>query len=310
MKLFVKSKIDPWITWDKDLWKESSIDDTAIIVPHASDADVIVVEFGDEIRLWNDKKYLVYVSSMDNDDLDGQTLLPWLPIIENVTFISDSFRVVEKLNAMKLKAERWYVPSRVPSKLMYDGNVSLSKVGFTITCNGSRSKDNLTEILRTYFAICLVDSEEEDGMLECMEDVDIFSAQELSFETFNNVTFHGLQPNPKMLKHIKGSKLFISPYSGTGVPLTAVDAAMLGTPILVRDTEVNRSVFNWNDRCFYKDEKELAQKIRFFSEIPLNDPEYLRIVEDGFNAVKETYSVTNSLGHLIYIAEKGLQHAK
>ena len=304
MKVYISAKQDPWVTWDKELWKASQelkkkdFEITSI----ESDADVVLIEWEHSLtfKAVNDQKYLVFVGTVEEAE---EALVAVAPFHQNVQMITDSIAVMEYLEKEDVQPFRWNQPSRVTGRFVYNDHLEIMNKtgGFVITCNGERKRDNLTEVLRTYFAMCLKDSKESEGELELMQDVDIFSAQELPFETFNNVYFHGLQPNPKMFKTIKNAKVFISPYNGTGVPINAIDAWMLGTPAIVRDTKTNRAIFNWTDKCFYKDEKELARKIKFFSDIPVNDPDYIRMIDDGFNAVKGTHYVTNSLLDLIYI---------
>jgi hypothetical protein len=306
MKLHIDAKAEPWVPWDKELWKASqklnkkNFEITSI----EHDADVLLMEW--ELKFdWrpsSDQKYLILVGTIEEAE---NALACVAPFRENVTILSDSVKVMDYLKGEDFVSARWNVPSRITERFIYKDHMDTHNKtgGFVITCNGSRQEDNLTEILKTYFAICLQDDKQNEGELKLLHDVDIFSAQELPFETFNNVTFHGLQPNPKMFKMIKNAKLFVSPYRGTGVPINAIDAWMLGTPAIVRDTETNRAIFNWSDNCFFNDEKELAQKIKFFSEMPVNDPEYIRMVDDGFNAVKASHYVSNSLLALIYILQ-------
>lgn len=304
MKVYIDAKQDPWVTWDKELWKASQnlkqkgFEITSI----EHDADIIFLEWEVDMdwRPSSDQKYILFVGTVKEAE---NALACVAPFRQNVLILSDSVKVLDYLQGEDIASARWNIPSRVTGHFVYTDHLDTHNKtgGFVITCNGQRQEDNLTEILKTYFAICLQDDKQKEGELTLLHDVDIFSAQELTFETFNNVTFQGLQPNPKMFKMIKNAKLFISPYKGTGVPFNAIDAWMLGTPAIVRDTEVNRSIFNWTDKCFYKDEKELAKKIKFFSEIPVTDPDYIRMVDDGFNAIKGTHYVSNSLLDLIYL---------
>lgn len=316
MKLYLEAKPEPWITWDKDLWKASqnisrkTSDFT--ITSMEQDADVIMLEYYPELeyRFSSDQRYVLYIESIEGWQCQDM-IEKWLPVIKNVTFVSDSVEVIAMFDNFtegnnNIVCHRWNRPTRVPPRQLYTGDLDCMAKdgGFVITSNASRVEDNMTEILRTYFAMCLQDDDTNEGELKLMHDVDIYSAQELPFETFNNIHFHGLQPNPSMFKMIKNAKLFISPYRGDGVPINAIDAVMLGTPVIVRDTPANRAVFNWNEKCFYKNEEELAKKIKFFSEISYTDQEYLRIVNDGFDAVRQSHSVSNSLSSLIHILQE------
>lgn len=313
MKIYMEAKPQPWITWDKDLWKvrdrwSTTRFDDFIITSVKSEADVIMFEYYQGLMPFSfhpDKKYVIYIESLSLSDL-ADFIIYMKPLVAegfDVTYISDSVEIVDKLP----NCIRWNRPTRVSPRMEYnadDVDMTAKDGGFVITCNAERTEDNLTEILKTYFAMCLKDDPENEGELELMQDVDIYSAQELSFETFNNIRFNGLQPNPAMFKKIKRSKLFISPYRGYGVPINAIDALMLGTPVIVRDTVSNRAVFNWDEKCFYRNEEDLAKKIKFFSDIDVSDPEYLKIVNDGYNAINQSHSALNSLNSLIYILQE------
>lgn len=304
MKVYLESKLHPWVTWDSDLW---SSDPNSTFTSVQSEADWQVLEWEPDEVGENGKNIAWYIESISDaeikDFIESQYPMHPLPLV-----LSDSVDVIQRFEEEGWQhIARWNKPTRVSPKMWYSGPVDTESKngGFVITSNGGRAKDNLNEILKTYFAMCLQDDPEHEGELTCMQDVDIFSAYELPFETFNNINFHGLQPNPKMFKKIKSAKLFISPYRGDGVPINAIDAIMLGTPVIVRDTEVNRSVFNWDDRCFYKTEEELAKKIKFFSEVETTDEEYQRIVNDGYNAMIQSHAPSISIESLIFTLKGG-----
>jgi len=301
MKIYIETKPHPWVTWGHDLWKQNQNTKTAVkIVSVKSQADTIMIEYDENDETFNigdEKKLIIYVESAT---IDGTYKL--LELLEqkskdDVLILSDSLPIISELAAHNWTVYKWNKPTRVPEHLLYVDHVeTMNKTGgFVITSKGDRTKDNLGEILKTYFAMCLTDDPDNEGQLVCMQDVDIFSAYDLPFETFNNINFHGLQPNPKMFKFIKNAKLFISPYQGDGIPINAVDAVMLGTPVLVRDTETNRSIFNWDERCFFRDDMELAKKIKYFAEIDVNSPEYVDLVRCGYNAIKWSHSASISL---------------
>ncbi len=308
MKLYIHSPTVPWVTWDKDLWKAMN-DDRAPkgfhIVTSQADADIEMYEYGYESPSFT-KPTIAYVESLEYDEIDQFALTMRAT---NTLVLTDSFPLYNTLRAINgLNVDLWNKPSRVPAKLLYAGPEDIAKKsgGFVVTCNGQRTKDNFVEVLRTYFAMCLKDG--KDGELELMEDLRIFSAQELPFQTFNNVYFEGLKPNPQMFKAIKQAKLFISPYTGDGVPLTAIDSVLLGTPVLVRNTEANRATFNWSDECFYSGTVDFAQKIKRFSDMSVTDDEYLRLVEDGIDAIYRTKNIGKSLRELDSIIDERFGH--
>lgn len=301
MKVYLESVDHPWVTWDADLWMADS--GHKIITSVESDADKRVVEWNPN-EIQSADAYII--DSISDHDLTS------FAIATNTTFprpliLSNSIDVINRCKARDLPVEFWSKPTRVPARLAYNKplDTTAKTGGFVVVSNGSRAEDNLAEILKTYFAMCLEDDPENEGELVCMQDVDIFSAYDLPFETFNNINFHGLQPNPRMFKTIRNAKLFISPYNGDGVPMNAIDAVVLGTPIIVRDTEVNREFFNWDDRHFYANEKELAQKIKYFSDIPTDDEDYQTRIFDAFQALFPVVSPHVSLDNLLFILKGG-----
>lgn len=182
--------------------------------------------------------------------------------------------------------------TNVQPHLWYDGTINKNG-SFTITTNGEKHGKELGEMIRSYFSVCLKDDPENDGLI-CMEDVNIFSHTELPFETFNNVFFQGLQPNPKMHRMIKQSKVFMSP--NRDFPRVAIDAAFLGTPILIPASTKNYLMLSSKcGMCFYKDETDLAEKIRYFSDIDVESSEYKTLVEECFKSVHPLWSPSNSL---------------
>jgi hypothetical protein len=107
-----------------------------------------------------------------------------------------------------------------------------------------------------------------------------------------------------MFKVISNAKAFISPYCGTGMPMNAIDAVLLGTPALVKDTPKNRSIFLDDDRLFYANEEQLAKNIKYFSEVSPTDDGYVKLIDGGIKKLSP-WLATNSLRALIYVLRGG-----
>lgn len=303
MNCYLEAKPHPWVTWDKDLWKisQNKKENSFSVVTNKSEADVCVYELHKEFENKEEleKKNFFYVESLDDVDNSILNTMKY----KGSAILTDSMEVKELFSHNGFVVKEWNKPSRVSGKWLYKDCSELKNKtgGFVITSNGSRMADGFTEILRTYFAVCLKDDKQNEGMLECIQDVDIFSAYELPFETFNNVSFHGLRPNPVMFKAIKNSTLFVSPYNGDGIPINAIDSVMLGTPVLVRDTNANIETFGYDERCIFKDEKDLAIKLQYFADLDTGGKEYCDLVEKGFSVISRKFSQEVCLERLSYL---------
>lgn len=239
--------------------------------------------FSDFIKLVEDDKHRVYVLS----------------------------ECVEVLNAMVnfgIEGYYWAKPTRVPKNYWFNmENPQDRETLFTVACNASREQDNIVEIIKTYFGMCLYET--EDGEMLNNHDLEIFSAQELPVEPFNTLRFMGLQPNPLMFKRIRKSILFISPYNGTSVPSNVLDAIFLGTPVLMRDTPSNRAAFDLDSSAFFSTSKDLARRIKTFKEI--SEDEINDIAEENLNRILDTcnYDPEVALENLRGIIEKEILNA-
>ena len=183
----------------------------------------------------------------------------------------------------------------------YDGELHNNKNGFIVVGDAKKYGNEIGKILKSYFSVCMKE-DEKDGLL-IGDNVNIFSAAELPFETFNNVYFQGLQPTPKMHRMIKDSKVLISP--NPNLPRVAIDASFLGTPILIRESEINKSVFGkCSDRCLYIDEDDLSEKLKWFSEIDINSNEYKNLVEFCYECVDPLFNPKNTLMVIKHWVEK------
>jgi hypothetical protein len=307
MKLFIEPSEHPWVTWDKELWKAASslsTNEKFTIVTSFFDCDAVMVAPKDINKYVQDldhRMLILYAESLEEFETEKPSKTDPDIIMSNLVVLSPDKRVRDLFIPTATPTYEWSAPSRVRPQSL--ATVAMKDGGFVITCNCAKSPE-LPSVIKTYFAMCLNEDTENWGVLTCMQDVDIFSAQELGFEPFNNVHFQGLQPNAKMFKVISNAKAFISPYCGTGMPMNAIDAVLLGTPALVKDTPKNRSIFLDDDRLFYANEEQLAKNIKYFSEVSPTDDGYVKLIDGGIKKLSP-WLATNSLRALIYVLRGG-----
>jgi len=273
MKLYIEGKREPWDTSPNQLWYASKNFGGEIdIVTSPDNADVKMYTYYNHILAWINPHNVdvLFIESLDENDMeefkkDFNCFVNCKLVLVESPELQD---MINELNILdKSKISIWNKPTRVNESFIPINNNERTN-DFVIVCNASRYPDKLAEVVKTYFAMCLKDVPDgEDGELIEVNSVDIFSAQELPFEVFNNIRFNGLQPNPIVIKTIARASLLISPYNGNGVPQSVVDALLLNTPVLIRDTKTNREIFHFlNERCFYKTEKDLAKGISYFMD--------------------------------------------
>ncbi|MBU1082734.1 MAG: hypothetical protein KKB59_19770 [Spirochaetes bacterium] len=301
MKVYLESKPVPWVTWDIQLWKENQQDKSQIeIVTSVSNADVVMYEW------WNDefvnslpvnKPIIIYLES-----LDKASVTPFLSHISNIQtclVCSDSARVIQVLKENGVAAVKWHRPTRVPKNDHFScpDDLLIKNNDFVTVCNAERYTDNFAEIVRAYLTVL----SKNEALFD--HNYDIFSVQPLPFEPFNTIRFNGLQANPYVFRTLKRAKVIISPYNGTGIPISAIDAAIVGTPVLLRDTEANRSVFTWNKMSYFSNEKELAEKFKYYINISPTSADYLTMVQNNFTDVSN-YLLPVAMEELIYMCQE------
>lgn len=295
MKLHVFDRQVPWITLEKQLWeyysKTSYNNDLEIVSP--TNADAVLLEWTDGITLddkyWKEKPIFLFVGSLDEHQVESFT--GFLKTSNIAMVLSDSIPVCDMLyDLLGINTRLWYRPSKVQAKLMYNGT-QVKTNDISIVCNGERYVDNLAEIIKAYFSVSLIDDGEQ--LVSPEHAVNIFSAQEIPFDVFNNIRFNGLQPNPLVLSYIRRSKLFISPYRGNGLSSNIIDAIMLGTPVMLRDTNENRRIFDEfsMSEISYFNENNLKNVLTGYINMDVDGVEYKQIVDSNFCRVYNKFSI-------------------
>lgn len=298
VKVFLDATLHPWVTWDKQLWVElnSTGPHSFEIVTKRKDADIIFKEWYPQFDYdcIGDNTCFLYVDSIEDNEIKkfkkGVTKSN-----TNIIIVCETSEVAKVIEGLGFGSLLWRKPMRVPEKMFFNGSVHTGKNENIITVsNASRYIDKYAEVVKAYFNVCLEDTEHG---LDAKNNLEMFSAQEPPIEPFNNVHFNGLQPNPALFKEIQKSKLFISPYDGNGIPISAIDAVYLGTPILVRDTPVNRRHFHWDSNLLFSGYEDLSRKIKYYNELDISSEEYYNHVERNFNSIAD-FSVKSSLNNL------------
>lgn len=256
----------PWKKWDVDLYKEIVKDGRYTVglehgMLETPDSDWIIMEWYSKSVQLSDKGNILLFANV-NEYTELQELIKEVDGKNNVYILAPTKKIYDHLKLYGISTFRWLPP--VKSEVYRFEGPKKGYDGLSIVCNAARTVDNLAEIVRTYFATCLIEEPEYEGELKCLQKLDIFSHVDLPFEVFNDITFHGLQSTPKMLQLVSNSRAFISPYSGIGVPLINFDVEKMGVPMILRDTETNRELFPHAN--FFNNEEELAKAIKFYAE--------------------------------------------
>ena len=268
MKIEIKPSENPWNNLHATLYYGAKDIDDISFVNSNGDASLIIWTNESEDISFNKNRTLIYVEQEEN----LSRLINLVKGRNDITILSDCIEVLHDVGDFMIDNEYWIKPTRVPNNLWYNPDSPQHRHDtFSLTSNASRAKDNISEIIKTYFGMCLYET--EDGEMLNNYNLEVYSAQELPVEPFNTLMFMGLQPNPIMHNAIRKSKLFISPYNGTSIPISVVDAIFLGTPVLMRDTITNREVFGLPDNAYFYRKKELAQKIKLYKEMSIEEIE-------------------------------------
>ena len=304
-KIFITQRPHPWVTWGNQLYVH---DRNAVTIK--PDFDAIIIDWfdgisdsdvHDKINLAEKSSPMIVVYMEDLVEFDF--LLGFHKTYNsNFTVLSENEDVLTACKNFHINHNFWMKPTRVSSGYQFGFPwVSFRTMDFITICNASREEDNLPELIKTFFAMCLYEA--EDGEILGSNDMEIFSAQELPVEPFNNVRFNGLQPTPIVIKALKRSSLFISPYGGPTISINIIDAIMAGTPVLIKDTKANRTLGLDEDR-YYSDQKSLAKAIKWYKLY--NGSELDEIAKENFIKFKqrENVSVEGSFNRLMEILNK------
>ena len=278
-KLFIEDSVDPWITWDKDLYKQQERDRGMIecqinffdieLTPNPWEADVFfinrnTVNIKDE--LFVGKEVFMFLDAIPPNTQEE------LRIIKDVTYANDngwtcvteSLSTYEKFLSAGLKNDPWLW--RRPSRISYDMMLDECPIAdreqkIIAVFNAGHPLSKAADLVKAYLGafIILRDDHEIEPSLQ------IFSHTDLPFEPFNDIKFEGFAHNRKVFAAVKKAQLFIWPTEVETYPNPLQEAAQLGVPGLqyVSDGANLKQHIVFPDAPWtqYKNVEELTQKI-------------------------------------------------
>lgn len=277
LKLYIEDSPDPWISWDKDLFKMQHLskgtDDDLVQfygieqVPTPWDADILFlneneVNFRDP--LLNDKEVFLFVPELKRS---GEEELRILNVARHAesrgwTMVTESLNLYAKLLAANMTKEPWlwWRPSRVNDDYLIDHEwKSLDEI--VAVFDAADPLGHAHDLIKAYLGAYMT-LRDDHGIEPILR---IFSHTELPFEPFNEIQFEGMVPNKKLIKAIQRAKLFIFPAETENYPNPLAEAVQLGTPSFYYWPEktplMRHDVFPDDKFGKYKDAEELTQKI-------------------------------------------------
>lgn len=247
MKVYIDSRLDPWVGWHIQLQKT---DKHHIFTPNISEADTLLVDLkaptkplgkpetngwffaNDEIDIKDHEATLIGMNDW-NLLVTTNRLKRWCS--ENIDIDTDRIFV-------------WEPPSRynrVPA------NEPWNNKDFMVVSNGSKYRDNLAEVVKGFLEFSMVG---EDSMVEGKNNLKIFSAQECPIEPFNNIQFWGMQPNTILYQELVKSKIVICPYGGLGIPSIVEEARNHGVLCLTKANQSGDMIYTPENLAVILDE--------------------------------------------------------
>lgn len=304
-KLYLIVKEDPWVTWPV-LLENALVDYTnkIQIVRSIYDADVVFIDYDAPIEHHNEildcieeKEIILYFPSIDNSKLE-----------EIASRVQTFHRRAKKLTVLlwevlfdcirekQLFGERdwahadiriWSTPPRVnkeSAKKYQVKNVNEKTMNFVSVLDAADPKENAETLCKAFLAAA---SRFDDITTK----LHIISPTELPFAPFNNISFEGLVPVPKMLKLIASSKYYIYCSDEDASPTRLLEACHLGTPII-----------SYSSRPEYKQtEESFSKKIEDAMLVTLGSPEYEAAIKKDRDNLTEEYLESDQIHRLIHI---------
>lgn len=299
IKLYIEDLPHPWLTWDKDLWilqesKKSSPECNVSfynieLTTSPWNADVFFIN-RDAVnirdKIFKNKRVFLFIDTIGPDPQHE------IQCVQDVTYANDnnwilvteSLSAYDKLNSIGLKNDPWLWrrPSRINAKRMFN-EVPLDKRECKITAvfDVGYPLSHVADLVKAYLSsfIILRDDYNIEPILQ------IFSAAELPFEPFNEISFEGFKSNKIVHDEVSKSQLFIYPSEKETYPNTMIEAVQLGVPCLQylpKNTTLKlHKPFNDMSHIYWHDTEELSRKIiDHFVKIE-DDKDYMndRIVE-------------------------------
>jgi hypothetical protein len=298
VKLYIAGRVDPWAMWGNHIIKihmKIGNKEQVELVHDPWVADSILMDFyapeNSDFVTWDKKIYdNIFVFMREYFGKDQLKTLDNLALnCKQLVILVESNIILEemKMDGCTANIKLWNRPA---AALVEDTKEYSAWMGkdvekikmmkykksedFVLICNASSYEENVAQVVKSFLHVS--NEESEDDNFYGVRNLRIFSATDLPFEPFNNVMFEGLQSNYVLRKAIKNAKLVISTYTGEfGISTQIINAIILGTPVLMKDSKINRGFFySLPNECFFSLEEELLDRIREYAEMDINSPRF------------------------------------
>lgn len=281
-KLYIEDIPAPWITWDKDLYKEqerthNTIEDTRKfygieLIPNPWDADIFfinrdAVDIRDPIFIG--KKVYLFIETIEPNAQHELEVLQDVKYANDHgwTLVTESLLTYSKFNSAGLKNDPWLWrrPSRISIEQMMDEIPLIERNNEIISIlDASHPLSHIADLVKAYLGAFVI-LRDEYGIKPVLR---IFSHTDLPFEPFNEVVFEGFQSPKKVIKALKKAKLFIWPSEVETYPNPLMEAVQLGVAglqyipkTLINPKHTTCELFPGIPSARYNTVEELTEKI-------------------------------------------------
>jgi hypothetical protein len=277
-KLFIEEGIDPWITWQNELYRlqettRGKVEDTTqfygvevVASPWAADTCFInynAIDIQDPV--FQNKDVFVFIPELQPNAQHELEILGAVQYANgnNWTVVTESLNLYEKLLSANLNMEPWlwHRPSRVSSELIYPQEQITTTDTIVSVFDAAHPLGHAADLVKAYLGAFMI-LRDDHGIEPILK---IFSHTELPFEPFNEIFFEGMVPNKRLIKEMQRARLFIFPAETENYPNPLVEAAQLGVPSFYYRPEETplklHDVFPDTDYGKYKNVEELTHMI-------------------------------------------------
>jgi hypothetical protein len=254
------------------------------------DADVVFIDYDaphneELLECIDEKEIFLYFASFDNGDsletiasriqtfqrrAKKFTLLVWqmAPILEKL-------EELYKFPVSDVKARFWCTPPRVTVEIAEKYKVKSideKTMDFVTVLDAADPKENAEMLCRAFL-------DAAGKFDDITTKLHIISPTELPFKPFNNISFLGLVPVPKMLRLIASSKYYISCSDKKGPPTRDLEACLLGIPTLFYSSKPEHE----------QTEESFSKKIEEAMLVTIGSPEYEAAIQKDIDNFSYEY---------------------
>jgi hypothetical protein len=198
IKFAIVERDDPWVVWDKIMWKHYKDGKEFRCVQSLDEADVII---------WNTQVDKLFTEDQFTDDQLAK-VLPYVTDPENFYYMEYHSKVLIDNPAIDYTISK-YTSETIRFTKPVHTNINVFPgdwSGNILTiCDAGHEKSNMHMLIR---AALRLQTEEED----IIGDIDIFSHTDIKMEPFNNINFWGFQ-SPKKIDSVINDKSPIIVYT-------------------------------------------------------------------------------------------------